>query len=70
MNLTESELPSDIDGFSLAEVGFEKIEHYPCVPLFVKSLYTIMFWVTLRQFMQERMEAKQTSALADMVAPL
>lgn len=70
MNLLESELPSSIEGFDLGEIGFEKIKNYPCVPLFVKSLYTIMFWVTLRQFMQERMEEKHTTALADMVAPL
>lgn len=70
MNLTDSELPSTIEGYSLEEIGFQKITSYPCVPLFVKSLYTIMFWVTLRQFMQERMEERQTSALADMVAPL
>lgn len=70
MNLTEDELPSSIEGFNIKEIGFEKIKHYPCVPLFVKSLYTVMFWVTLRQFMQERLEEKQTSALADMVAPL
>lgn len=68
MNLTEDELPSDMD--ILKEIGFQKVTSYPCLNLFVKSLYTVMFWVTLRQFMQERMEKKQTSALADMVAPL
>lgn len=70
MNLTEEELPSKLDNFDLAEIGFVKVTTYPCAPLFVKSLYTVMFWVTLRQFMQERLEAKQTSALADMAAPL
>jgi len=29
-----------------------------------------MFWITMRQFCQERWERKQTSALSDMAAPL
>lgn len=29
-----------------------------------------MFWITLRQYMQERWQARNTSALADMAAPL
>ncbi|XP_074025276.1 piezo type mechanosensitive ion channel component isoform X1 [Leptinotarsa decemlineata] len=70
MNLTEDEIPSKIEGVDLSEIGFVKISVLPCVPLFVKCLYTVMFWVTLRQYMQERVEAKQSSALADMVAPL
>ncbi|CAG2063917.1 unnamed protein product, partial [Timema podura] len=35
-----------------------------------QSLYTIMFWTTLRQFMQERFEQRSSSTLEDMVAPL
>lgn len=70
MNLTEDELPSSVIGINLAQVGFEKITVLPCNPLFVKCLYTIMFWITLRQYVKERREARQSSALADMVAPL
>lgn len=55
---------------NLAQVGFEHRVHLPFLPLLVKSLYTIMFWVTLRQLMQERKERKQNTAMADMVAPL
>jgi hypothetical protein len=35
-----------------------------------QSLYTLFFWITLRQFMQERFERRNTSALEDMAAPL
>ncbi|CAH1175750.1 unnamed protein product [Phaedon cochleariae] len=70
MNLTNDELPAELEGFNLKEIGFERVGNLPCLPLIVKCLYTVMFWVTLRQYMQERMEARQKSALADMVAPL
>ncbi|KAJ8961208.1 hypothetical protein NQ318_008891 [Aromia moschata] len=70
MDLTDEELPTALDGVNLEEIGFMKVRVLPCVPLYIKCLYTIMFWVTLRQYMQERLEQRQTSALADMVAPL
>jgi len=70
MNLTESELPSVVSDINLAQIGFLKVTVLPCNPLFVKCLYTCMFWVTLRQYMQERLIERQSSALADMVAPL
>lgn len=70
MDLTEEELPSTVKGINFAQIGFQKVTVLPCNPLLVKCLYSIMFWITLRQYMQERHEAKQTSALADMVAPL
>ncbi|XP_050309997.1 piezo-type mechanosensitive ion channel component isoform X2 [Anthonomus grandis grandis] len=70
MNLTEEELPSKIQNINLAQIGFLKVAVLPCNPLLVKCLYTCMFWVTLRQYMQERLLEKQSSALADMVAPL
>lgn len=38
--------------------------------LLMKSIFTLMFWITLRQLAQERQQARQSSALADMVAPL
>lgn len=64
------ELPKSINGIDLEPIGFVKIDELPCKYLFIKCLFTCMFWITLRQFMKERQEAKQTSALADMVAPL
>nr|CAI5853648.1 unnamed protein product [Callosobruchus analis] len=59
-----------MDGMDLAEIGFVKVTRLPCAPLFVKCLYTAMFWVTLRQYIQERAEQRHSSALADMAAPL
>ncbi|XP_060518446.1 piezo-type mechanosensitive ion channel component [Cylas formicarius] len=70
MNLTEEELPSSIKGFNLQQIGFAKVLVLPCNPLLVKCLYTTMFWITLRQYMQERLLERQSNALADMVAPL
>ncbi|CAH1098787.1 unnamed protein product [Psylliodes chrysocephalus] len=70
MNFNEAELPTQAQGVDLEEIGFKKPEGPACIPLLVKSLYTVMFWITLRQYMQEKMEKRQTSALADMVAPL
>nr|CAH7742360.1 unnamed protein product [Callosobruchus chinensis] len=64
------DLPSTFEGVDLAEFGFVKVTHLPCAPLFVKCLYTAMFWVTLRQYIQERAEQRHSSALADMAAPL
>lgn len=70
MDLTEEELPSEYQSVNLKQIGFEKILELPCKQLFVKCAYTVMFWFTLRQYTKERREAKQSSALADMVAPL
>ncbi|CAH0558079.1 unnamed protein product [Brassicogethes aeneus] len=70
MNLTEDELPSNVQGINLAQIGFVKVTHLPCNPLLVKCLFTAMFWITLRQYMHERMTQRQSSALADMVSPL
>jgi hypothetical protein len=41
-----------------------------CYIFIFQSLYTLFFWITLRQFMQERFERRNTSALEDMAAPL
>ncbi|XP_044750779.1 piezo-type mechanosensitive ion channel component isoform X3 [Coccinella septempunctata] len=70
MNLTNSELPSEVQGVNLKQIGFEKIRVLPFDSLAVKCLFTGMFWITLRQYMQERIAERQSSALADMVAPL
>lgn len=41
-------------------------KHMTCL----QTMYTVMFWVTLRQYKQEQMEQRNTSTIADMVAPL
>lgn len=70
MDLTEDELPSNLKYLSLTQIGFIKYEHYSFAPILLKSVFTIMFWASLRQMMQERKEVKKSSCLADMVAPL
>lgn len=72
MDLTDDELPSRVPtkGISLAQIGIIKYREYPCWPLILKSLFTAMFWVTLRQMIQEKKAQRKSSALADMVAPL
>jgi hypothetical protein len=72
MNLTDDELPSnvDINGINLPQIGFIKYHHYPIGPIVLKSAFTVMFWASLRQMLQELAAEKQTTAFADMVAPL
>ncbi|KRT85167.1 hypothetical protein AMK59_3003, partial [Oryctes borbonicus] len=64
------QLPSQIYGISLEQIGFNRIKEYPCNPLLVKCLFTVMFWITLRQHVKEIKEARHTTTLADMAAPL
>lgn len=72
MNLNDNELPSNVDvnGINLPQIGFIKYPHYPIGHILLKSAYTVMFWASLRQMLQERANEKQSTALADMVAPL
>ncbi|KAF5269329.1 hypothetical protein FQR65_LT02631 [Abscondita terminalis] len=70
MNLTDEELPQIVSDIDLGFIGFMKIKDLPCKFLFIKCLFTCMFWITLKQFSTERKEAQQTHALADMVSPL
>lgn len=70
MNLTEEELPQTIQGLNLKQIGFEKITHLPFKPLLIKTLFTLMFWITLKQYVIEKREARNQSAMADIAAPL
>lgn len=51
MNLTEDELPTIVNSkrYNLAQIGFVRYKTYPCVPLLLKTLFTLTFWLTLRQ---------------------
>ncbi|KAL4234818.1 hypothetical protein ACF0H5_006459 [Mactra antiquata] len=60
MNLTDTELPLTKNGVNLAEIGLKKFK-YPCLQLALQVLYTLMFWLTLRQYIRERRQ----SMLAD-----
>ncbi|XP_050729555.1 piezo-type mechanosensitive ion channel component-like isoform X3 [Eriocheir sinensis] len=56
MDLTEEELPSQVEAVNLSQIGLVKYPTLPCKPLMVKVLYTTMFWLTLRQYVQEVVE--------------
>ncbi|CAG9784245.1 unnamed protein product [Diatraea saccharalis] len=70
MNLLETELPSNITEVNLRQIGVGRSEGEPCVPLLIKSLFTCMFWVTLRQRVQEIRQRRQSAVITDMAAPL
>ncbi|KAJ8729263.1 hypothetical protein PYW08_000844 [Mythimna loreyi] len=71
MKLLESELPSNITEVNLRQIGLGRVEgREPCVPLLIKSLFTCMFWVTLRQRIQDIRQRRQSAVIADMAAPL
>lgn len=55
---------------NLHQIGLGRSEGEPCVPLLIKSLFTCMFWVTLRQRVQEIKQRRQSAAVTDMAAPL
>ncbi|CAG4998121.1 unnamed protein product, partial [Parnassius apollo] len=70
MNLYESELPSNITEVNLRQIGVGRAAGEPCVALLIKSLFTCMFWVTLRQRVQELRQRRREAAAADVAAPL
>uniref|UniRef100_A0A182TXA9 Piezo-type mechanosensitive ion channel component n=1 Tax=Anopheles melas TaxID=34690 RepID=A0A182TXA9_9DIPT len=72
MNLTETELPTVVEGsgINLEQLGFVRRTEYPIVPLLVKSLFTTMFWISLRQLIQEKQTERRESMIANMAAPL
>ncbi|XP_035679168.1 piezo-type mechanosensitive ion channel component 2-like isoform X10 [Branchiostoma floridae] len=54
LNLTEEELPTkSSSGYNLEEIGLVKYQH-TCLHLTAKILYTLMFWLTLRQHIWEK----------------
>lgn len=72
MNLNDDELPANVavSGINLPQIGFIKYLHYPIAPIVVKSVFTVMFWASLRQMLQERALERKSSTFAEMVAPL
>lgn len=56
-------------GIHLDQIGFVRYPNFPCVPILLKTLYTCVFWVTMRQYFYEREIARQSSALAHLAAP-
>ncbi|XP_061939821.1 piezo-type mechanosensitive ion channel component isoform X3 [Apis cerana] len=70
MDLTEEELPTQINRIKVSEIGFIKTDELSCWHLVVKCLFLSMFWITMRQYTVERTRQRRSSALRDMVAPL
>ncbi|CAM1300366.1 Uncharacterised protein PB.3432, partial [Pycnogonum litorale] len=54
LDLTDAELPQKIESVNLGQIGLVKYRHLPVLPLAIKILYSVMFWITLRQHTQER----------------
>lgn len=53
----------------MAQIGFVRYEKYPCLPLLLKTLFTLGFWVTLRQRAYEEKVQRQSSTLTHLAAP-
>lgn len=64
IHLTKEELS---DNFN--EIGFVKHTHYAVGPIILKTAFTCMFWVSLRQMLQERTESNKTLDLDDVNVP-
>lgn len=58
-----------MSGINMAQIGFVRYEQYPCVPLLLKTLFTLGFWVTLRRRAYEAKVDKQSSTLTHLAAP-
>ncbi|XP_025161461.1 piezo-type mechanosensitive ion channel component isoform X6 [Harpegnathos saltator] len=70
MDLNDQELPREVNGVNISEIGFIKADKLSRWHLIVKCLFISMFWITMRQYMTERKQQQRSSALRDMVAPL
>ncbi|KAK0162943.1 hypothetical protein PV327_006669 [Microctonus hyperodae] len=70
IKLNEGELPTELCGVSMDEIGFPSPDVISSWHLIVKCAFMAMFWITMRQYMAEQRRNKQTSTLRDMVAPL
>ncbi|EEB17348.1 conserved hypothetical protein [Pediculus humanus corporis] len=70
MDLTEEELPTVVNEVRLDHIGFVKPLNNHMSPILVKTLFTFMFLLTMRQFCRERKEEKENSNLYDLSAPL
>lgn len=49
-----------MNGINLAQIGFIRYD-VPCVPLLLKTLFTLTFWITLREAIYESRVDKQSA---------
>ncbi|XP_053201557.1 piezo-type mechanosensitive ion channel component-like isoform X3 [Panonychus citri] len=54
LDLREDELPQFIGTINLNEIGLKKYFDMSYKPLALKTIFTCMFWITLRQYSEER----------------
>uniref|UniRef100_T1KNY9 Uncharacterized protein n=1 Tax=Tetranychus urticae TaxID=32264 RepID=T1KNY9_TETUR len=58
LDLREDELPQFIGTINLSEIGLKKYFDMSYKPLALKTLFTCMFWITLRQYSEEQTLAR------------
>ncbi|XP_066205386.1 piezo-type mechanosensitive ion channel component 1 isoform X1 [Saccopteryx leptura] len=58
-----AELPTTLGPVSLRQLGLEHT-HYPCLDLGAMLLYTLTFWLLLRQFVKEKLLRREKTASA------
>ncbi|XP_034113348.1 piezo-type mechanosensitive ion channel component [Drosophila albomicans] len=61
LNLNDSELPTKISGINLQQIGFSHPYNdgiQPCFPLFVKTSFLLIFWITSHQYFKEKADQK------------
>lgn len=61
LNLTDDELPTKIGKINLNQVGFVKHYYNSYRALGIKILYTVVFWLTLRQYIEHQREIARNS---------
>ncbi|XP_043071722.1 piezo-type mechanosensitive ion channel component [Drosophila grimshawi] len=62
MNLSKTELPTKIYGLNLAQIGFVHPMDsgvQPCIPLFIKTAFLCIFWITSHQYFKEKADDKK-----------
>ncbi|GIY39708.1 piezo-type mechanosensitive ion channel component [Caerostris extrusa] len=63
LNLTEDELPSK----DVGQIGLVKYGDLTYQPLAIKMLYTVMFWITMRQFFEEKQQSSDDRNIAEAI---
>lgn len=54
----------------MAQIGFVRYAEYPCKAILLKTLFTVVFWMTMRQHFYEREIKQQSSTLAHLASPI
>lgn len=57
-------------GINMAQIGFVRYTEWPCNSILLKTLFTVVFWITMRQHFYEKEIKQQSSTLAHLAAPI